>query len=285
MNLSLGKRAHNKKRNAGLIYEWLVLKVSSALVEGDNKSSGVALRMIKKYFKPGTELYKEFRLVNALMKTRVTSQNTASMIMNEARAAARKHNVPRLQQEKSYMIGEINRAFGDDFYEQHVAEYKEHATVQTLINDWRQGDHADLQRLAAFEDHLIERLTSKPVEPEDAQLSEHDNGTNRLLERVMMKKLNEKYAGLNSEQKSLIREYAWPSDGGKKLTEFAERLCANVIAAADKAGLDGEYVNKQLDEVKQLASAPIGVIDDATLERLLVMSKLYAELREGNSSK
>ncbi len=88
--------AHNKKRNTGLLYEFLIKTISQALVDDDKKRSSKALKIVKTHFKPGTELYKEFRLVNSIMKTTVSSEAVASSILNEAKSAARSHDLNAL---------------------------------------------------------------------------------------------------------------------------------------------------------------------------------------------
>ena len=72
--------AHNKKRNTGLLYEFLIKTISQALVDDDKKKSSKALKIVKTYFKPGTELYKEFRLINSIIKTSVSSEAVAASI-------------------------------------------------------------------------------------------------------------------------------------------------------------------------------------------------------------
>ena len=86
-------KAHQKKRNSGLLYEFLVHCISRALVENDQKKSAAALKILRRHFKPGTELYKEFRLINSLIKTTVSSESVASSIVTEAKAAARSHDI------------------------------------------------------------------------------------------------------------------------------------------------------------------------------------------------
>ena len=44
------KKSHNKKRNVGIIYEQLVLKLSQALVENDKKTFRETKDIIKKFF-------------------------------------------------------------------------------------------------------------------------------------------------------------------------------------------------------------------------------------------
>ena len=57
---------HNKKRNVGLIYEQLIRYASKCILEGKTDRAEIAMQIMKEHFRPGTELYKEFRLFNAL---------------------------------------------------------------------------------------------------------------------------------------------------------------------------------------------------------------------------
>jgi len=70
-------KSHNKKRNSILLYEFLVSSISKSLVEDDKRKSSAALKILKRHFKKGTNLYKEFRLLNSLIKTSVTSPQVA----------------------------------------------------------------------------------------------------------------------------------------------------------------------------------------------------------------
>src|SRR6056297_1342856 len=98
----MSRKSHNKKRNTGLLYEFLVRRISEALLEGDQKKSNIALKVIKKHFsKENSQLYKEFRLINSLMKTTVGSEHTAASIIKEAKRAAKSHNNKSLDREKS----------------------------------------------------------------------------------------------------------------------------------------------------------------------------------------
>ena len=87
---------HNKKRNSCLMYEFLVRHISKSLVDDDKKSSDTALKILKKYYSSDTELYKEFRLLNALVTTSVSSEMVASSILTEAKSAARSHDLKKL---------------------------------------------------------------------------------------------------------------------------------------------------------------------------------------------
>lgn len=278
---------HNKRRNTGLLYEFLVRTISQALVEGDQKRSSTALRLIKKHFKQGTELYKEYRLINALMKSTVSSQAVASSILTEAKSAARSYDVSKLDKEKSLLIAAINRSINNElFYDQPVNEYKMYATIQTLLNDWRTSDDKrDIQRLAKYENSLVEWLQSQKSEQNDEIVTVENVGTNRLLMKTMMKKLNEKYNKvLIPEQKELIRAYAFSTASNDvasvklKLQELKERLFAEIDRYVSE-NVHDSYINSKLTEVKgMIQNETMDVIDDNLVTRFMLYTKLNSEL-------
>jgi len=278
-------KGHNKKRNAGLLYEFLVLSISQALVLNDTRRSNAALKLIRRHFKPGCELHKEFRLINALVKTTVKSEAVAASIVQEAKVAARAHDVQQLDKEKSMLIGAINRGLNDDnFFDAQVNEYKILATVQTLINDWRTPG-ADLSRMAQYEDQLVTWLVTEKAVQADSAVSDEAPGTSRLLMKVMMKKLNEKYAGvLSDNQKQLLRAYAFstanddPHSLHLKLQEIKDSLLRHIDEYGQKSS-DTEYVNKKLAEARQrIDEEALETVDDDTVTRFMLYSKLSSEL-------
>lgn len=284
-------KSHNKKRNTGLLYEFLVRTISQALVEGDKRRSAQALRIIKRHFKPGTLLHKEYRLINSLVKTTVSSEAVAASIMQEAKAAARAYDLKQLDREKSLLISAINKQVGDqDFYDQPVNEYRTYATIQTLLNDWRSSDR-DLGRLAQYEDQLVRHLVAEKKAPADQALPEDSPGEGRLLMKVMMRKLNEKYAGVMSdEQRQLLRAYAFstanddPQSIRLKLAEVKQRLLAE-IDQFKAQNPDNEYIGSKLAEARsQLEAELLEAVDDDTVTRFMLYTKLSGELTSEDES-
>jgi len=242
--------SHKKKRSTGIIYECLLQHISKSLVEGDEKSSARALKILKKHFKQGSELYKEFRLINSLMKTTVESQAVASSILTEAKKAARSHDIKKLDKEKSLLIRSINHTISSDLLDQQVNEYRTLATIQMLINDWRTNS-PDIERMAKYEDQLVSWLTTKKPDEKEHTMSE-SSGESKLLMRIMMKKLNDKYTNvLTQEQKNLIRTYAWSKQSSdiSLLKEKLESVKNNLIESISHYKInegDSEYTVKQL---------------------------------------
>ncbi len=279
------QKNHNKRRNVALMYEFLVGVISRSLVEGNKKSSSKALKILRKHFKPGTELYKEFRLVHALRKTTVMSEAVAGSILQETKNAVRSHDTKELDRQKSLLIRDINHQINDEnFYDQQVNEYRFLATVQTLFNDWRKKD-VDLQRVALYEDQLVKHLMSEKLVEGDQQMSEESPGTNRLMMKIMMQKLNEKYSSaLNEEQKGLIRAYAFstandnPDSIKLKLLEIKESLLKSINFYAVESK-ENNFISEKLQKTKEaLLAEDVSIIDDALVTRFMLYTKLGSEI-------
>jgi hypothetical protein len=281
-------KTHNKKRNTALLYEFLVRTISTALVEGDKKKSSTALRILRRHFKPGTQLYKEFRLFNALVKTTVSSDAVTSSIITEAKQAASHADIATLDREKSLLIRNINHLIKDEnFYDQPVNEYRMYATIQTLLNEWRKAPGtADIASMAKYEDQLRNWLMTEKKANEHA-VSDDSPGESRLLMKVMMKKLNEKYSSsLNLEQKEIIKSYAFSAANDdqttikRKLTEIKSALVESINEYV-KNNKESEYLIKKISEAKeQILSESLEEVDDSTVSRFMLYSSLKEELVE-----
>lgn len=282
-------KTHNKRRNAGLLYEFLVRCISSALVEGEKRKSGIALKLLKKHFKPGTELYREFRLINALVRSTVSSEAIATSILNEAKSAARSYNLETLEKEKSILIKNINYHLRDsDFYDQHIPDYKAWATAQVLVNNWRtEGRDRDIGALASYEDQMSKWLVSEKTEKNDSSLLEESPGTTRLLMKIMTKKLNEKYSlSLEPDQKSVLKTYIFSTSQNndseaisRKLLEVKQDLLQSIDEFC-QVNASSKYLIEKMSGVKnELMSESLEKIDDDTITRFMMYMKLNNEIK------
>ena len=114
-------KSHNKKRNVGIIYELLLRNISDSLIDGDRSLAERALKIIEKRFDKSTEVYREFRLFNALAKSTVSDSAVAAAILTEAKQAARRCNSMTLKKEKSLLIRDINYNLKDKLWP-HLAK-------------------------------------------------------------------------------------------------------------------------------------------------------------------
>lgn len=274
---------HNKKRNTGLLYEFLVRHISECLVEGDEKQARAALKLLRKHIlKKGTELHREFRLFNALANTTVDDQSLAQKIVAEARSAAKSYNEEQLDREKSLLIRGINHSFKDpSFYNKRFDEYKVYATIQTLLNEWRKGSPDDVVQLAKYEHEICEWLRAPKTHN---LLEEKNDNVDDLVVNLMVKKVNKKYNRvLNPEQIGLIKQYVYSMKSGDtaSLKENLETIRTQTLNAVNEYMQEesqAPFVIQKLTEVRNILEGEIDTIDDSVLTRYLRVAQLKHEI-------
>ena len=284
-------KSHNKKRNVGIVYELLLRRVSECLVNEDTKSAQQTLDIISRRFKRGTELYKEFRLFRALAKSHVSDENIARSILEEAKAAARKTNLKLLEREKSDLIREMNYSLKDkNLYFRHVPDYKSLATIQVLLNDWREGIDADIRRMALYESRVVDYLL-KEKDTVDIS-SEETNKIDPLVIKIMSEKINEKYGKrFNKDQREILKAYAFASS---EQTEASQLKLAETMSTISEKALSGiahlreNSDNKVIQE--KIATVENRIIqeserdlDDKKIVRLLTLMDLCKEIKESQN--
>jgi hypothetical protein len=273
---------HNKKRNAGLLYEFLVRGISRSLVEDNTDKANNIKRIVKKFFKEGTELHREYRLINAMVNVPVGSELLAVKILEEAKSAAQKFDSERLRQEKSELIREINHRFGkNEMYGQDVPGYKDYATASSLVSYWRGEKHLDLQEVANFEKIIVGRLARK--EEPQAELNElKDENVDNLVVKIATDKIQKKYSSkLSSSQTEILNTYVF-NESVEELEKMRNSVCSKALSViSNKSNLEGlgEYtLGKLKDTTGKISSLMSENIDDALIEKLMKVSELTEEL-------
>jgi hypothetical protein len=277
---------HNKKRNVGIIYELLLNYVSRSLIEGNKKEAKKASNIIERHFRKGTELYKEFKLFNALANSNITNTHVVASILNEAKLAAKnKINTSKLEKEKSSLIKSINYNLDkNSFYHSNIKNYRDLGTVQLTLNEWRRQDH-DLTKLALLESKVAEKMLKES--PSDESLENVDvNHTNRLVYKIMIEKFNKQYNNnLNSDQKSIIKNYVFYNDTDKqKLQEVFKQKknqCMRLLNEFEDRS-NNKYLLSKVDNVRsKVDSISTTSINDASVVKFLTLTKLIEEITKG----
>jgi|TARA_R110000824_G_scaffold41100_4_gene122610 hypothetical protein len=238
---------HNKKRNVGLIHEQLVKYVAGALIKKDNQSAESAIQMIVKHFKPKSELYKEFRLFNAMINMPVGSKSLAERVLNESREAAKTHDAQKLRKEKSLLIKDINTRLSEaqSLYDIKIDNYRLYATVQSVLNEWRGRGKLDLTAKASYEEKVVEWLSR-----EDKLTSLSSDKADPLVQKMMFEKFEKKYKDYFSEdQKNLLEISTLGSEG--KFAESVRELKERAKRSLGKYRLtcDNSLIKENIDEV------------------------------------
>jgi hypothetical protein len=279
---------HNKKRNVGVVYELLLRAVSSYIVENKKDKAQATLDIISKRFAQDTELFKEFRLFNALAKTKITDPTVAAVVLTETKAAARRLDQARLDKEKSLLIRDINHGLNDpNFYHRRLPNYRDLATIQVAINEWVLGDRSNFSQTLMVESKLLEQLKNNNA-PVIAPIEEQkSDAVDNLVVKILNEKFNKKYEGkMTEDQRALIRDYVvTKSDGAtsKDMIDRAKRIkqeslqCLTLIEKSESNAVIQENIK---DVKRKVESLDVENLDDDSLSKLMTLSQLIKESRE-----
>ncbi len=281
-------RSHNKKRNVGVVYELLLRRVSECLVNENTEEAQGTLDILSRRFRKGTALYKEFRLFRALAKSQVSDSDIAKAILQEAKSAARSTDVSALEKEKSSLIREMNYNLKDPMlYRRYVPDYKALATIQTLLNDWRDSTGSDIERIALYESRVVDHLLEEKA---IANLEEEKNqDIDGLVVKIMTEKINKKYGkDFDRDQRKILKLYAFSTSSGdnagrqdleKYLLEVSDKAIKN-ISLLEKQTKNQILKNKISNVRDQIITESKRDPDDKKIVRFLTLIDLCKEIKE-----
>ena len=279
---------HNKKRNVGVVYELLLRAVSSYIVEGKKEKAQSALDIISKRFAQDTELFKEFRLFNALAKTKITDPTVAAVVLTETKAAARRLDQSRLDREKSLLIRDINHGLNDlNFYHRRLPNYRNLATIQVAINEWVLGDRSNFSQTLMVESKLLEQLKNNNSSETSSMEEQKSEVVDNLVVKILNEKFNKKYEGkLTEDQRALIRDYVITKTNGEVPSAMIDRakrikqeslMCLSTIEKSESNAVIQENIK---DVKRKVESLDVENLDDDSLSKLMTLSQLIKESRE-----
>ena len=270
---------HNKKRNVGLIYELLIQRLSKAVVENDTRKISAIQEIIKSRFKKGTELYKEFRLFNALVATSGITEQLAYRILNEAKTASKDHDSRQLDREKSFLIKDVNHKLNEDsFYNTKVKNYPVYASAQQLFNGWR-GDDIGISEIALHESTVHSWLMRD--ESQDNVSSHKTPKVNDLTFRIMQEKFEQKYgASLNKNQVNILKLYC--EGNNEKLIAYSSTLSAQLKRHVNKykKTSNDTFLVEKVSRANTTITEHTFSTNAESVSRIMTLAQLLAEMKE-----
>jgi hypothetical protein len=272
---------HNKKRNVGIIYEQLAQAFSEALVEKNQKKAMLVKKIIYDHYEKDGELFREFKIFNALLKVNVKSDSLATSILNEAKVATIPLNKRKLEIEKSLLIKDINYTLNEEsFYSRNVPNYRNLATVQNMMNIWCQNSKDNLQRLVEFESKVHDLLKEeKKASDVSKQL---DTEVSPLVLKIMQEKYQKKYKPvLSARQSAIIDSYI--NEDFESTKKLLKEIKGEVVAKAKL--FEGDCRNQILLEksghvISKLSDLNESIINDSNIAKFLLACKLCEQLEE-----
>ena len=283
------KIKHSKFKNPGILFELLVRQITADTLKG---SDSPAIDIIKKYFVK-TELGREYKLYETILKSKVLTEGRANVFISTALDNSKKFNKRVLRKEKYQLINEIRNNYNiEEFFGAKIKNYKELASLYTLIEGSRIDNYSNTQQIIDNKITLLEFLTKQEVNKTQIEkdiiqeFSTFDKDTRILTYKVLLEKFNDKYKNLSNEQKQVLKEFINSVDSTPSLRNFynekinilKEQLSIISNNIKDKATkIKVNEVSKYLVELSKTDK-----VDNDNLVDLLQYFELVKEIKVAN---
>lgn len=213
---------HSKFKNTGILFELLVRQITADTLSGKNSE---ATNILKKYFSK-TELGREYKLYESLLKRTNLSEGKAEAVINTVLESAKHLNRSALKRQKYNLIKEIKNHYNlEEFFKTKLPHYKAQASIYTLIESASGDKKTSLDQVINNKMSLLEHLTSvKQVKEskEDVidEFSQYDKDTRILAYKILLEKFNTKYSNFSENKKLILKEFIYSVDSTPKLKDF-----------------------------------------------------------------
>lgn len=282
----MSKKNHNKKRNVGIIYEQLVLKLSEALIEeNDNKFKSVK-KILKEFYSKGTEIHKEYQLINSLATIDINDTSIIPIILEETKKATWKVNKVKLNKEKSFLIKEINKVIGKNLFSTKISNYKDYATVSILIEEYKKTNKADPSILVSYTNKTVDILKRKKLAPGSLKdIKEMKNlKIDNLVVKLMFEKFNKNYNDkFSEEQINLLNEWVTNKNEPKirNMVITAKTKALYIIEEYKKSCSNDVLMSKVATVEKNIRKESFEIINEAAIIKAMTMYQIINELESG----
>jgi len=214
---------HSKYKNTGILFELLVRQITTDTLEG--KDSPVK-DLLKKYFVK-TELGREYKLYETLLKKTTLSETKANIVINTLVESSKTLNRGVIKRQKYNLINEIQKYYDlNKFFNHKLPNYKTYAAFYTLLEITNSTQSIDPEQIITNKVTILEHLTVASITSnyvKDEVLEEFNNSDKDikfLTYKILMEKFNTKYDVLNNNQKQVLKEYINSVDNTPRLKEF-----------------------------------------------------------------
>jgi len=283
------KIKHSKFKNTGVLFELLVRQITLEVLNGDKKET--AKNIVREFFAPNTELNKELRLYDILLKEKYSSETKADRLVETVCDAHAKLNQSALSKEKFNLIKEVSAKFDiEQFLSSPISNYKVLASIYKVFESKRETNY-DIKDIFNSKITLIENITSKPsqkVQPtEDRKLIEsykqQDKDLRLLTYKILVETFNKKYTNLDDSQKNLLKEYINNITNTTKFKDYVSIELPKIIA--ELKSIKGKVADKvttiKLSEtISVLEKMKMGkTVSDSQVSSIMLSYELIKELK------
>ena len=217
------KIKHSKYKNTGILFELLVRQITADTLKGGDSP---AIDILKEHFVK-TSLGREYKLYESILKSKVLNEGRANMVISTILETSSKFNRTSLRKQKYNLINEIKKHYNlDVFFGAKIKNYKELASLYTLIEGYNSKEASDSQQIIENKVTLLEYLTKQEVNTKEVkkdvlkEFQTYDKDLRILTYKVLLEKFNSKYENLSIEQKQVLKEFINSVDSTPGLRDF-----------------------------------------------------------------
>jgi len=281
---------HSKFKNTGILFELLVRQITLEILNGDTteKAKGI----VKEFFSAKTELNKELRLYELLLKEKYNSETRAEKFIDTINEAHNRIDQKKLQREKYNLVKKINESFNmDDFLSSPISNYRVLASIYKVFEAKKMEDY-DVKDVFNSKITLIENITSKP-----STLVEKKQDSNQIVEtykkqdkdlrlltyKILVETFNKKYSNLNENQKELLKQYINNLSNTTGFKSYIEKQIPSIVSelkTLSKSINDKVTQIKLSETISVLNKTKIGkVVSDNHVSSVMMSYELIKELK------
>ena len=280
---------HSKYKNTGILFELLVRQITTDTLDGKDSP---AKDILKKYFVK-TELGREYKLYETLLKKTTLSESKANVVVSTLTDSSKTLNRGSLKRQKYNLISEVRKHYDlNKFFNHKLPNYKVHAAFYTLLEITNSTTSINPEQTITNKVTILEHLTAANIKEGKVrdevlnELEDTDKDVKFLTYKILMDKFNNKYDNLSINQKDILKEYITSVDNNPRLKEFYTEKINEI--KTDLKNLNKKTKNKvtkiKIEEIISVIQPPAKTakLTDNDLVDLLQYCDLINELETVN---
>ena len=282
------KIKHSKYKNTGILFEMLVRQIAADTMHGHKTK---ALPILKRHFKAGTELGKELQLYRTIQEEEFKSETSAQKFLQACITARKSLNESALRRQKYNLIKEINDSFiVENFFKSRVSNYTILASIFKLFEYAEVDNPAHIVKSkSTLVEHVLRNAIANPIKTKKGNVIKESYAVQekdvRLLSyKMLIDKFNQKYNGLNTRQKNVLREYINNVTNSVSLKEFIQKEIPVIQKYLTRASrtVGSKIVKIKLHEVNNMLTkiSNSSVVKDKHVLTILKYHELIKELNK-----
>ena len=275
------KVKHSKYKNTGILFELLTRQLTSDTITGNQSKS---LSFLKKHFNSKTELLKEYKIYHTLATQKYNKDSQATMLIEELMKVHGKLNKSQLRREKYNLIKEIKDSYNvNDFFKAKITDYKVMASIYNLLENRNATPLSIVDSKVTILEHITIKIIKGKKDVVLENFNKQDKDVRLLTYKVLLEKFNNKYSGLEDNQKTLLKEYVNSVSNSPALKSYLNQEIKEVKKDLGKYSqkVEDKAIAIKLNETKSMIK-PLckkSSVNDDNVINLLNYYELVNELK------